>query len=68
MKRFLTILILAVTTCAMGCSQPDSSESISKDEQDILFIFQNLNYSDGYQHRGFYVTTDGMKHTYDVTD
>lgn len=63
MKKFKRLLICTLLLSAFACSKNDEIFFSANDE--IVFQFEYLNYAWGKQHRGFYITANGTKYSYD---
>jgi len=59
---FVTIGVMNLAACS------DYKKRDDVINQKIVFIQQQVNFSDSYWNRGFYVTKDGEKVNFDVTN
>ncbi len=78
-KRYLSILFAVMLVCLIftGCKSQNKEEAEKNTEQKqdninieqkIIFLSQNVNYSDTYRNDGFYINNNGEKIVFDLSD
>ena len=63
MKNINRLLALTLLLSVFACQKSEEEFFSANDE--IVFQYENINYAWGKQHRGFIITTDGTKYSYD---